>query len=187
MREHTHLPAMMGFVRKHVAQHFQASRPRRGSAISAKLLDAPLTAAERFGKHLHAASGTLGQSRAGLLRRAARAVELSWDLQVRSCKPYPLGADIVHVREYGRNGTGLAGRLGSPGPGIKIFDRNLVYPIIGGKNPDGGSDELRVSLISTCHHGSLLLDQSSVMTAWVSAKKNAAFTTIGQRRTSSPP
>src|SRR6266568_3090976 len=40
MREHTHLPAMMGFVRKHVAQHFQANRPRPSPAVSAKLLDA---------------------------------------------------------------------------------------------------------------------------------------------------
>src|SRR5947208_14381665 len=36
MREHTHLPAMVGFVRKHVAQHFQANRPRPSPAISAK-------------------------------------------------------------------------------------------------------------------------------------------------------
>src|SRR5207253_10459257 len=34
MREHTHLPAMVGFVRKHVAQHFRASRPRPGPAVS---------------------------------------------------------------------------------------------------------------------------------------------------------
>jgi hypothetical protein len=40
MREHTHLPAMVGFVRKHVAQHFQANRPRPSPAVSAKLLDA---------------------------------------------------------------------------------------------------------------------------------------------------
>jgi hypothetical protein len=60
MREHTHLPAMVGFVRKHVAQHFQANRPRRSPAVSAKLLDAAPTAAERFRKHLRAASGALG-------------------------------------------------------------------------------------------------------------------------------
>src|SRR5438445_12933745 len=48
MREHTHLPAMVGFVRKHVAQHFQASRPRPSPAVSAKLLDAAPTTAERF-------------------------------------------------------------------------------------------------------------------------------------------
>src|SRR5512133_4173590 len=48
MREHTHLPAMVGFVRKHVAQHFQANRPRPSPAVSAKLLDAVPTTAERF-------------------------------------------------------------------------------------------------------------------------------------------
>src|SRR3989441_5926333 len=99
MREHAHLPAMVGFVTKHVAQHFQANRPRPSPAISAKLLDAAPTTAERFSEHLRAASGALGQSRTGLLRRAVRAVELWWNLQVRSCKPDPLGADIVHVRE----------------------------------------------------------------------------------------
>ena len=29
MREHTYLPAMMGFVRNHVAQHFHADRDRK--------------------------------------------------------------------------------------------------------------------------------------------------------------
>ena len=38
MREHAHLPAMMGFVRNHVAQHLQANRPRPSPAVSAKLL-----------------------------------------------------------------------------------------------------------------------------------------------------
>ena len=79
MREHTHLPAMVGFVREHVAQHFQANRPRPSPAVFQKLLDAAfvlrttLTTAERFGEHLGAASGALGQSRTGLLRRAVRA------------------------------------------------------------------------------------------------------------------
>src|SRR5713226_1784982 len=142
MREHTHLPAMVGFVRKHVAQHFRANRPRRSPAVSAKLLDAAfvlttaLTTAERFSEHLRAASGTLGQSRTGLLRRAVRAVELCWNLQMRSCKPDPLAADIVHVGEDRGNGadvfTGVfAGRFGCrrfgfPGGRVKMFDKNLV-------------------------------------------------------------
>src|SRR5437667_397642 len=65
----------------------------------------PPTTAERFSEHLHAASAALGQSRAGLLRREVRALELSWNLQVRSCQPGPLRADIVHVREDRRNGA----------------------------------------------------------------------------------
>ena len=70
MRQHTDLPAMVGFVRKHVAQHFQANRPRPGPTVSSKLLDAVPTTAERFAQHLRAASGASGQSRTGLLRRA---------------------------------------------------------------------------------------------------------------------
>ena len=145
MREHTHLPAMVGFMRKHVAQHFRANRPRPGPAVSAKLLDAAPTTAKRFSEHLRAASGALGQSRTGLLRRAVRAVELSWNLQMRSCKPDPLASDIVHVREDRRNGAGLAGRFGCPGGRVKVFDENLVHAIIGGKDPDCGSAELSVS------------------------------------------
>ena len=48
MREHTHLPAMVSLVSKHVAEHFRANRPRPTPAVSAKLLDAALTIAERF-------------------------------------------------------------------------------------------------------------------------------------------
>src|SRR5205814_8962556 len=93
------------------------------------------------------ASGALGQSRTGLLRRAVRAVELSWNLQVRSCKPDPLGADIVHVREDRCNGAHLAGRFGSPGGRVMMFDKNLVHAIVGGKDPDCGAAELSVNLV----------------------------------------
>src|SRR5713101_10124809 len=101
MREHTNLPTMVGFVRKHVAQHIHANRPRPGPAVAEKLLDAAfvlgtaLATAERFREHLRAASGALGQSRTSLLRRAVRAVELCWNLQMRCRKPDPLAADIV--------------------------------------------------------------------------------------------
>ena len=158
MREHTHLPAMVGFVRKHVAQHFRASRPRLSPAVSEKFLDAAPTTAERFGEHLRAASGALGQSRTGLPRRAVGAVELSWNLQVGSCKPHPLGADIVHVGEDRRNGAGVAGRFGFPGGRIKMFDQNLVDAVIGGKDLDCGSAQLSLNLGLTFAHGSLLLD-----------------------------
>jgi hypothetical protein len=158
MREHTYLPAMVGFVRKHVAQHFEANWPRPSPAVSTKFLDPAATIAERFCEHLRTASGALGQSRAGLLRRAACAVELSWNLQVRSCKPDPLGADIVHMREDRRNGADLAGRFGPPGGRVKMFDKNLVHAVIGSKDLDRRSAENRVNLASTCDLGSLLLD-----------------------------
>ena len=148
---------MVGFVRKHVAQHFRANRPRWSPAVSAKLLDAAPTA-ERFIEQLRAASGTLGQSGTGLQRRAVRAVELLWNLQVRSCKPDPLGTGIVHVREDRRNGADLTGRFGSPGGRVKLFDKNLVHAITRGKDLDGGSVELSVNLVLTRRHGSLLRD-----------------------------
>src|SRR5579864_7713999 len=105
---------MVGFVGKHVAQHLDANWPRPRPAVSAKLLDAAFTTVERFSQHLRAAGGALGQSRTGLLRRAVRAIELWWNLQVRSGKPDPLRADIVHMREDRGDGpgAGLAGRFG---------------------------------------------------------------------------
>jgi hypothetical protein len=65
MREHTHLPAMVGFVRKHVAQHFQANRPRPSPAVSAKLLDAAPTPPS--------ASASISAQRAALSANPARA------------------------------------------------------------------------------------------------------------------
>ena len=159
MREHTHLPAMVGFVRKHVAQHFEANRPRRSPAVSAKLLDAAPATAQRFSEHLRAASGAFGQSRTRLPRTALRTVEPRWNFQVRSCKPDPLGADIVHVRKDGGNAAGFAGRFGSPGVRVKMFDKKLVHAIVGGKDLDRGLGELSVNLVLTRGHGSLLLDQ----------------------------
>ena len=147
MGEHTHLPAMVGFVRKHVAEHFRAHRPRPRPAVSVKLADAPPTPAVRFRQHFLAARGAQGQSRPGLLRRAARAMELGWSLQVRSSKPDPLAADIVQVREDRRNAADLAGRLTSPGGRVKMFNKILVHALIGGKDPDGGSAELSVNLV----------------------------------------
>jgi hypothetical protein len=63
-----------------------------------------------------------------------RAVELWWNLQVRSCKPDPLGAHIVHVREDRRNGAGLPGGLALQAVGsrcsIRIwFMRSLAAKI----------------------------------------------------------
>jgi hypothetical protein len=87
-----------------------------------------------------------------------RAVELGWNLEVRSGKPDPLGADVVHVGEDGGNGADVAGRFRFPGCGVKMFDKILVHAIVGGKDPDRGSTELRVNLWLTSGHGSLLLD-----------------------------
>jgi hypothetical protein len=53
----------------------------------------------------------------------------------------------VHVGEDGRNGADyvFAGRVGSPGGRVKMFDKNLVHAIIGGKDLDCGPAELSVN------------------------------------------
>ncbi len=156
MRKHAHLPAMVGFVGKHVAQHFDANRPRTGPAISAKLLDANVRPAERFSEHLCAAGAALGECRLGLSGRAMRAIELRWNLQVGSSKPDPLTADIVHVREDCRNGADVAGRFGCPGVSGQMLDKELVEALVSGKDPGGGPAEISVDLGLTGSHGSLL-------------------------------
>ncbi len=134
MREHTHLPAMMSFVRKHVAQHFQPHRPWWSPAISAEHSDPASAFAERFIEHLRAAGGALGQPSAGFLRSATRAVKLCWNLQMRSSKPDPLTANIVHVREDRRNSTDRSRRFCTPGSRVEMFDKNLVQAIVSGKD-----------------------------------------------------
>jgi hypothetical protein len=151
MCEHAHLPAMVGLVRNHVAQQFRANRPRLRPAVSVKFLDAATGTAERFSEHLPAAHGALGQSRTSLLRCLVRTVEL------RSCKPGSLGADIVHVREDRSNGTGLSRWFGSPSGRVKMFDQDLFDTIVGSKNLDCGPAGLGVNLVLRPGHGSLLL------------------------------
>jgi hypothetical protein len=157
--EHTDLTAMVRFVRKHVAQHFDTDRPGRSPAVSVKLRNPSHAAAHTFGEHLCASRGAFGQSGTGLLRRAMRAVELWRDLQVRCCKPDPFGADIVYMGEDRRDGADAAGRFGSPGGGIEMFDKNLIYAVIGGEDPDCGPAGLSVNLVWTRGHGSPAIDR----------------------------
>jgi hypothetical protein len=129
---------MMSFVRKHVAEHFHANRPRLSPAVSVKLFDAARIITECFSEHLCAASGAFGQCAAGLLRGAAGAVELPRNFQVPRSKPDPFGAGVVHVREYRGNGADFAGRFCSPGTRVEMFDEKLVHALIGGKDLDRG-------------------------------------------------
>jgi hypothetical protein len=157
---------MVCFVSNHVAQHLRPNRPSSSPAVPTKRLDAAPTTAERFSEHLHTASRTLRQSRTSLLRRAVRAVKLSWNLQVRSGKPDPLRPHIMHVRKDRRNRPHPAGRFGwrfgSPGGRVKMLNKRLVHAIIRGKNPDCGCAELSVNLLLTHGHGSnFLIDGTS--------------------------
>ena len=171
MREHANLSAMMGFMRDHVAEHLEANRPGLCPAVAVKLLDAAATVGQRFGEHLGAASSTLGQTCTGLLRCAMGPVELGRDLEMWSGEPDPLGADIVHVSEDGRDRScpaawsGVAGPIGwrlcFPGGRVEMFDQKLVHAIVGGKDMERSSTELSVNLRLTRGHGSYSLARSS--------------------------
>jgi hypothetical protein len=127
MREHTHLPAMVSLLSEHVAKHFRTSRPRPSPPVPAKLLDAATTIAERFGEHFRTASGTLGQSRTGLLWRAVRPVELPWNLQVRS-----FAAEIK-----AKGDKGLMETVDDGGPHLdRLYD--LAYGLIKHSNEHYG-------------------------------------------------
>jgi len=159
MREHADLPAMVRFVRNHVAEHFHAGRPRSSPSVSLKLRNAAATIAERFGEHLLAASRAVAQSRASLPRRTVRAIELPRNFQMRSREPDPLRAHVVHVREDRRNVADFAGRFCFPRGRWELFDQNLVHPVIGGENLDRGAGELRVEFALRRAHYALLLGQ----------------------------
>jgi hypothetical protein len=49
--------------------------------------------------------------------------------------------------------------VGFPCGRVETFDQNLVHALIGGKDLDCGSAELRVNLVFMRSHGSPLLDQ----------------------------
>ena len=139
MREHTHLPPVVSFVREHVAQHLRAKWPRARPAVPAKLPDATI-AAECFRKHLRAARGALGQRCASLLRRAVCAIELPRNLQMRCSKPDPLAADVVHVSKDRSNRADFANRFncrrfGPPGDWPKMFDQHLVHAVVDEEDP----------------------------------------------------
>jgi hypothetical protein len=66
-------------------------------------------------------------------------MQLSWNLQVRSGQPDPLGAHVVHVRKNRRNTAQLTRSFGVPRMGIKIFDQHLIHVIVHSENPRRGA------------------------------------------------
>ena len=61
---------------------------------------------------------------------------------MRSREADPLGADVVHMGEDGRDGPSVAGWFGVPNCRGKIFDEDLVDAFVSGEDPDGGLAEL---------------------------------------------
>src|SRR2546430_3067811 len=113
MREHTHLPAMVGFVRKHVAQHFDANRPRPSQPSLRNFSTRPPPPPS--------ASASISAQRAALSANPARACCGVQCARLSCGGTFKCGAvslthleRTLHVREDRRNGTGLAGRSGTP-------------------------------------------------------------------------
>jgi len=73
-----------------------------------------------------AASGALGQSRTGLLRRAVRAVSCGGTFRCGAVSLTHLVRTLCMCVKIARDGAGLAGRFGSPCGRVKMFDQNLV-------------------------------------------------------------
>ncbi len=183
MRQQANLAAMMRLVRNHVANHFHANRPGPCPAISAELCDVAC-AAQRFRQHLAAASGAGGQSRARLSRRAARAIKLRWNLQMRRRKPHPLAANIVHVGKDRGYRADSARRLGSPRRRGKIFDEKLVHALISGKHLNRGPAEFTFSFALTCAQKlhSLTYNTSAQFRGWSLSKSNGEVSRWKRRK-----
>lgn len=79
---------------------------------------------------------------------------------MRSGKPDPLHADVVHVREDCRDGADVAWRIGFPCTRVEMFDKDLVHAFIGGKDLDCDSAELSVNFVLTRGHGSSFIRRS---------------------------
>src|SRR5271165_5631054 len=111
MRKHAHLPAMVGLMSNHVAQHLHANGPVPAPSIPAKRPD-PAPTTESLRNHLGTPTGALRQRRPRLLRSAPRAIELRWSLKMRSRQPDPLASHVMHMGKDRRNGPHIARRLG---------------------------------------------------------------------------
>jgi len=129
---------MVGFVGDHVAQHLHANRPRRGPAISVKLLDTAIAASASPSISSQRSSRSR-PCRTGLLRSALRAVELCWNLEMRGCSLTTWREHCAWCVKIRHNGAGVAGRFGcrisrqfrlSRQQG-QMLDNDLIHAIIG--------------------------------------------------------
>ena len=133
MRQHAYLAAMMGFMREHVGKHGGAPGPRSGPTVAAELLHTTVRAGEGFGEHLRGEPRAFRQRSACLALRAAGAIELSRQLEMRSGEPQPLATDVVDLGQDGSDRARVAARgLGVPGVGIEMLEDELVYVVADG-------------------------------------------------------
>lgn len=75
MGQHTHLAAMMRFVRNHIGQHGRTCGPRSRPTVAAKGCDSARRPGQSVCQHFGAARGAFTERGPGLLLRATAAVE----------------------------------------------------------------------------------------------------------------
>lgn len=106
---------------------------------------------------------------------------------MRSRKPDPLAADVMHVREDRCNGASLirrfGRRLGSPRRRIKMFDQHLVHAIVGRKHLNWYPAKLRANLVLT--HGQTVASATTGAGATARIRIGCRFQYVSERHTHS--
>src|SRR5712664_4101329 len=159
---HHNLTAMMRLVREHVSEHGPSGGPRWHPTVPTELCNAAIRSGrESIRQHSQTLRGASPVRGSSLLHGAAVGIERCWTLQMRRCKPDPLAADIVQMREDGRDRPAtafLTRRLSSPRTRVQMGEDELVHGVVarvGFEQAVANLGKRRVGL--ECHGGSALL------------------------------
>ena len=86
--------------------------------------------------------------------RAARAVKLRGQREMRGGEPQPLATDVMHMSEYRCDGSRVAAkRLRSPRVGIEMLEDQLVHAVIDDVALEQRLAKFRVRQSSGTSHG----------------------------------
>src|SRR5271170_4006242 len=128
---------MMRLVRKHIAEHRRAGRPRLRPTTSRKLGDAPIPAVRQCVlQHFQASRRTLAMRGARLLDRATRRVQPLWTLQMWRGVSDPAQTVVMQVGENSGKGTPLVRVFSlwatAPRLRVKVRQQKLIHRVIRG-------------------------------------------------------
>ncbi len=159
--QHQNLAAMMGLVREHVGKHGASGGPRWHPTVAREFRDAAIRSGRQgIRQHAQALRSAFLVRGGGLLHGAAAGIEQRRTLEMRSCKPDPLAADIVQMREDGRDGPAIAfltWRLGAPRTRVEIGEDELVHGVIARVGFEQGVANLGKRRVGLECHGSCAL------------------------------
>jgi hypothetical protein len=135
--EHENLSSVMGFVRKHVAEHGGSGRPGGDDFVSSEFGDAAIgLGGECVGEHEETLRGTLPESGGSLFLGATMRVERGGTFEMRGGVAEPVATNGVKMREDGGDGAASAasgcGRWGAPGAWVEMDEEELVHGVVDG-------------------------------------------------------